>query len=597
MNMEKLNEIDRLKLKPKKIFGDSIHGTIKLNALEVAIVDTKAFQRLRKIRQLGTANLVYVTANHTRFEHSLGVLHMASVIIESIRGNAHNRLEQREITLRQEQITRLLALLHDIGHMPYGHTLEDEFNIFLSHDHPRNDRWEYFLGVESEIGKLIIDGKEGEFLGWGEEFHKDFIKLISCDKEFPEELSGYAFCYDIISNTVCADLLDYLLRDCFNTGLNLSSSMRFLEFMFIAKFKAKKRIVIRLNKSREDLRKDNISELIQLLRNRYFLGERVYYHRVKIITGTMIAAAVKRAINGNFVSIVNRDTQTSIQITDDHTHELRYSKMTNLHLMGDDEIVEYLLNIKNNYKKGDKRLMNGIHYLASSFKHRNLYKQLTSYSLSKLELHTEIFEDLKTEDLKNHSNSEIRHLTEYFLSESGESRVQLEDQFCDLVSLRPGSYLIYCPGFKMSVKLAQVLVYGPKSVDPTELMKFKNDDEPTIAQEIDVLVNKHKNLWRLRIMVSPDFPNDLKEFALVYSNYIVNPFNEDYKKEYFKALVELYLSKLSIDKRELNGAFNELVEELSTSNSEFMIKKTSQIEKEIKRILEKIRRADNELFN
>ena len=92
---------------------DEIHGNIYFNELEERIVDTPDFQRLRRIKQMAFTYLVYPGANHTRFEHSIGVFHLASVL-------------SRKLGLNEDdaQKVRLFALLHDIGHLPFSHESE-----------------------------------------------------------------------------------------------------------------------------------------------------------------------------------------------------------------------------------------------------------------------------------------------------------------------------------------------------------------------------------------------------------------------------------------------------------------------------------------
>src|SRR5215216_6722061 len=102
----------------KKLIRDAVHGDIELGSLEVELIDTPEFQRLRGIKQLGTAYLVFPSAVHTRFEHSLGTSWMAHRLVESIR-------RTRSVSLDDELLIRVAALLHDIMHIPFGHTLED----------------------------------------------------------------------------------------------------------------------------------------------------------------------------------------------------------------------------------------------------------------------------------------------------------------------------------------------------------------------------------------------------------------------------------------------------------------------------------------
>src|SRR2546429_4146518 len=121
----------------KKLIRDAVHGDIEMGPLEVELMDTPEFQRLRGIKQLGTAYLVFPSAVHTRFEHSLGTSWMAHRIVEVLRRNT-------AIDADAERVIRVSALLHDITHIPFGHTLEDERRVLPRHDKDR-ERVEYFL--------------------------------------------------------------------------------------------------------------------------------------------------------------------------------------------------------------------------------------------------------------------------------------------------------------------------------------------------------------------------------------------------------------------------------------------------------------------
>ncbi len=108
----------------RKIIRDSIHGDIFLKELDIQIVDTPEFQRLRRIRQLGMTHLVYPGANHTRFEHSLGAFHLAGRIAENL-----------PITPEEKTMVTSSALLHDIGHGPLSHTSEELLERYLGKSH------------------------------------------------------------------------------------------------------------------------------------------------------------------------------------------------------------------------------------------------------------------------------------------------------------------------------------------------------------------------------------------------------------------------------------------------------------------------------
>ncbi|MCL2610993.1 MAG: HD domain-containing protein, partial [Defluviitaleaceae bacterium] len=118
-------------------FRDVIHGYVKLDKQEIEIVNSPEYQRLRRIRQLSLTEMVYPGANHTRFEHSLGVLQLATEIFDNIIKQEHSREilgfknEYDSRIYRLRKIIRLAALLHDIGHAPFSHTSE-ELMPFLS---------------------------------------------------------------------------------------------------------------------------------------------------------------------------------------------------------------------------------------------------------------------------------------------------------------------------------------------------------------------------------------------------------------------------------------------------------------------------------
>src|SRR6185295_9881867 len=110
-----------------KVVRDAVHGDIELSGLEIELIDTPEFQRLRGIKQLGTAYLVFPSATHTRFEHSIGAAWMAQRMVDAIR-------RSHPVSVDEAALIRVTALLHDITHIPFGHTLEDERRVLPRHD-------------------------------------------------------------------------------------------------------------------------------------------------------------------------------------------------------------------------------------------------------------------------------------------------------------------------------------------------------------------------------------------------------------------------------------------------------------------------------
>ena len=110
---------------------DPVHGFIHLNQLEWDVINQPVFQRLRRIRQLGWTDMVYPGATHTRFEHSLGVMHVASRMFDALLRRSRDVLCSNDYGFddaslgRQRRIIRLAALLHDLGHGPFSHAAEE----------------------------------------------------------------------------------------------------------------------------------------------------------------------------------------------------------------------------------------------------------------------------------------------------------------------------------------------------------------------------------------------------------------------------------------------------------------------------------------
>jgi uncharacterized protein len=207
-----------------------IHGSIRLSQRELALIDSPFFQRLRSISQLGFTSYVFPGATHTRFSHSLGVLHLAGRIYDQIIQSQQESLTE---CYRQEQLTyfgqilRFGALLHDVGHPPFSHAAESVLPPLSALDVPRA-----IIGKENRqsthedfSSMIIYHLAENEGLLSMEEAI-DIIGLLSKQHKPSERMnskSGYPMIYpllrQLISGEIDSDRMDYLLRDSYFAGV------------------------------------------------------------------------------------------------------------------------------------------------------------------------------------------------------------------------------------------------------------------------------------------------------------------------------------------------------------------------------------------
>jgi hypothetical protein len=261
---------------------DPVHGDIELSREELRLVDTVEFQRLRGIKQLGSANLVYPGAVHTRFEHSIGTLHVCDQLLDACNRNAaRDPAGCHTVTGEERRILRVAALLHDVTHIPYGHNIEDQTGLLPRHDTP--ERFASVLG-DTELGaELDRQGLRGDVLAI----------LGGGGRDVP------AFWSQVVSDTIDADLLDYLKRDAHYTGLELRYDRRVIDYFRVDRREG--RMFVDCEKSGM-LREDIVSELLRVLDCRYHFSERVYYHHAKVAAGALVSRMVELALRAGALS-------------------------------------------------------------------------------------------------------------------------------------------------------------------------------------------------------------------------------------------------------------------------------------------------------
>ncbi len=404
-----------------KFIRDSIHGDIPFTEVELQLMDTFVMQRLRGIKQLGTTYLVYPGAVHSRFEHSLGTCFIANKIMDSIERHCAFRFSDKD-----RNAVSIAALLHDVTHLPFGHTLEDERRIFPRHDKDKQ-RLDHFIS-RSEIGAILR--KE-----------KLLTRVTSLLRDKPDTGNKKAYLRQIISHTICADLLDYIRRDAGFCGLKLDFDDRIFRYFNVEDGR------LILNLQQHGLfRHDAFSEVIHLLRIRYFLTERVYYHHAKIAAGAMLSRAVEKAIENGF-------------------------RKEELYTLTDNALI-YLLGQRYASDKGINRLM-------SHFTSRRLYKRV--YVLT---------------DLRLDLNLQKRLSMQFHNNPKGE-RGSVEKKIAKAAGIPLESIIIYAPPPKMNLKEADVLVrVDNRGIQP--LISWKN-------KEVLSLREKFGKLWKFYVFADPDY--------------------------------------------------------------------------------------------
>ncbi len=256
--------LDPALLTPRKVTTDPVHGDIHTTVLEQAIIDTPPFQRLRRVRQLGATHEVYPGATHTRFSHSLGALRVVQDLLDGVMSQHEGRhpvpdrirewldadpLQAGRDIAQAVVLARLGALLHDLCHVPFGHSIEDDLGV--SSRTTRTGRASDACGASCATRCRAGCGTTCHRMptppvGWRHSARCSkpmasciaLRPLIISKDEHAKQLKAaggmrYPFAADLVGNTICADLLNYLLRDHLYTGLPVALGHRFTSAFFI----------------------------------------------------------------------------------------------------------------------------------------------------------------------------------------------------------------------------------------------------------------------------------------------------------------------------------------------------------------------------
>ncbi len=398
-----------------KTIRDAVHGDLDFTDDELRVINTACFQRLRGIKQLGAAYLVFPSAVHTRFEHSLGTCGIAKQMVAHIRRNCGEQV----VSAEDERLIGIYALVHDLTHIPFGHTIEDERRVFPRHDQNRV-RIDHFLertdtgraleelGLRYQVGQLMKKKRLGA--------------------------AGPTFHYDIVSSTICADLLDYLKRDSYFTGLSQQYDERLYKYFVIEDGG------LAINLVRAGLfRMDGLSETLNVLRMRYVLSERCYYHPAKNAASAMVSKALELCISSGRMRLSERS----------------------FYDVGDEGFLRVL-------QSGPTPAR----YLVDSFLARRLYKKV--YLVSRRSLaSTERFSVFHLDPVK---------------------RAEAEHWLARRLKVPFRSVIVYCPSSAMQLREANARFKLAPGEPPRRLEG---------NQEVENLKRQQENLWKFFVFLDP----------------------------------------------------------------------------------------------
>lgn len=489
-----------------------LSGFVWLYPEEVAVMDHPAFQRLSRIYQLGQTYLVYRGATHKRFEHSLGTVHVIQRMIDALQNTHDKALHQKlptaaMLTVSEQRFVRLGALLHDIGHLPAGHTIEDELCLAGKHDH--DERLDgIFVGkfdptdYDGPTLEALIDSSYKSLVPVSlnvpaSELVRLLIRKPPADadadqhsaaaqalKESPDIRMN--ICRDMIGNTICADILDYIYRDWYHIGKPRPFDERILQYLELrgsTKNLAGKpepspadKIVVSLGR-RPKIRTDAVSSILELLESRYQLAESVLFHRTKLCAAAMLDRALYELWGADESGKDGALEATLLSLTDEQL-------ISTCHQLAESELKKAKASEtkRQRYEVATK--------LLRALDRRQLFTSLCTFSFDDLppEIHGRIQECYgKTSEGSNFAptnrNKALRMLESDFL-------------------LSAGSLAMYCPTAGMNAKIAQVQIAVGDQIEKFCDYETKFGAKELSGGHLSAQLERFRRLWRVHFFIS-----------------------------------------------------------------------------------------------
>ncbi len=272
-------------------FRDPIHGFIDISEDELMIINSAPFQRLRNIRQLATTYLVYHGAEHTRFGHSIGVMHLTSRVFNSVVQKVPHLFSDDDTVNRQRtewycQILRIIGLTHDLGHAPFSHASEDLFENGKKHED-----YTKLIICETEIADYIraIGAKFKDKYGDDYDITPELIWMIYDGKDVTNEkfiVPDFIFLKSFMDGELDCDKMDYLLRDSLYCGVTYGRYDLDRFVSTLTAYKSEQQIQLAIERG-------GIQALEEFVLARYFMFIQVYFHKTRRYLDKVLVTSLK----------------------------------------------------------------------------------------------------------------------------------------------------------------------------------------------------------------------------------------------------------------------------------------------------------------
>jgi HD superfamily phosphohydrolase len=454
-------------------------------------------------------------------------MHMAQMMIDAIKINCEKVRNARDdirtswlsddgLSPAEVSFTRLGALVHDIGHLANGHTFEDELGLLAPHDADERimivfGRQEWHGQCAEPLGDLInhLWADAAAVAIPGRRAHEIVLDLISKDRKpkgpDPEGFRA-SVCRDIIGNTLCADLLDYLHRDWHHIGKPRTLDLRVLDYVEIRRNDVaelgeapRSRLVVNLRGGGR-VRTDAVTAILDLLESRYQLGEIALFHRTKNNATAMLervvselADALKQADRDAFFS----DLVEQLLSCDDR-------EMLSVIGRAADELIAR--------RPADTERLAGVRPLLQRLRLRRLHKLFGAWHPGDLPDQGSQVQSTFGGDLPDAAAPDP-DAKRRAAARAARNRLEFARRLEDDFGLSPGSVAIYCPPGQMNTKIAEVQVLVDGEVRTLDKHEERSNDGLT-GGHLAAQRKRFRRLWRVHIAIDPDSLASLKQRGL-----------------------------------------------------------------------------------